>query len=84
VCYRYLDTRNLGNHRLLLRGCGLLIKIAGHAVFEVFCLANVKDLAVLIEHFVNARTLGQRLYERFAVKFKFYFNQLVTTKKYYR
>jgi hypothetical protein len=81
VCYGHLNIRNLGNHCLLFRRCGLTFKIAGNAVFEVFCFAYIKDFAAFIEHFVNARALGQRFQKIFAIKWMFLGGQWDKTQK---
>ena len=43
-------------------------EILTHAVFEVYCLADVYDLASRVEHLVYARVFGQKgylLFKRF-------------------
>jgi len=55
------DSCDFRHHRRLFRRSRVAAEIAGNPVLKILGLAYINDLALGVDHLIDARTLGQRL-----------------------
>ena len=59
---------NLADHQSNARAGQIAAKIRTHPFLEIFCLADVKHLALSVEHAINPRQSAQRSEQGFCIK----------------